>query len=168
MTDFKTQVGGNFALPSEKDLFTPKNVTDARPPEQNPGYSFCSSISPTLSWEEDILGVTINAVVRALDESIQKSVIDRYALDFTELRQFLEHKRAQKSDSLLTQAELFFKRYPNAKKDQYGLPQIDPCAIGIIKEASEECERMESCQECHSRCWRAFAFHNGTGKLEVR
>lgn len=155
-------------LESEKDLFTPKILTDARTPEQNPCYGFCSSIAPTLSWDGDILGVTINSIVRGLDEVIQESVIERYALDFTELRQFLEHKRAQKSDSLLTQAELFFKRYPNAKKDQYGLPQIEPCAIGIIKEASEECERMESCQECYSSSWWALAFNDTAEKMEVR
>lgn len=89
-------------IESEKDLFTPKNVTDARAPEQNPGYGFCSSIAPTLSWDGDILGVTINSIVRELDEAIQESVIERYALDFTELRQFLEHKRAQRNNGWIS------------------------------------------------------------------
>lgn len=54
-----------------------------------------------------------------------------------------------------TQADLFFERYPNAVKDENGIPEILPCDIGILCENSAECCKFESCGDCREKYWLA-------------
>lgn len=54
-----------------------------------------------------------------------------------------------------TQADLLFERYPNAAKDENGIPEILPCDIGILCENSAECCKFESCGDCCKKYWLA-------------
>ena len=54
-----------------------------------------------------------------------------------------------------TQADLFLERYPNAVKDENGIPEMLPCYFGFLCENSAECCKFESCRDCREKYWLA-------------
>lgn len=54
-----------------------------------------------------------------------------------------------------TQADLSFERYPNAVKDENGIPEMLPCYFGFLCENSAECCKFESCDDCRKKYWSA-------------
>ena len=52
-----------------------------------------------------------------------------------------------------TQADLFFERYPNARKID-GLPTTDPCSVGLVEKYASKCSHTD-CLTCRIKYWSA-------------
>lgn len=138
--------------PEQDNLFAPKHVYDKRT-NTTEGYEM--RLSHALQWDGDILSDSIIAIANHMDEEIQKSVVAHYGLDFAELRQFIEHKRAQHQNQVKTQADLFFERYPDALTGEDGNPIACPkCLTGNTQCVISESQAID-CISCRKKYWSA-------------
>lgn len=64
-------------------------------------------------------------------------------------------ERWSKAHPQKTQADLFFERYPDAKKDKNGFPALCPSKVFTqVKVLGCECVSIE-CEDCRKKYWSA-------------